>query len=68
VISIQSDLLFPKKEQVFLAENIPGAAFHSIPSIYGHDGFLLEYEAISTIVNDFIKAEDLSPSSSYSFS
>jgi homoserine O-acetyltransferase len=68
VISIQSDLLFPKKEQVFLAENIPGAAFHSIPSIYGHDGFLLEYEVISTIVNDFIKAEDLSPSSPYSFS
>ncbi len=67
VISLQSDLLFPQKEQVFLAENILGASFHSIPSVYGHDGFLLEYEAISVIVNDFIKAEDLSPRSSYSF-
>jgi homoserine O-acetyltransferase len=67
VISIQSDLLFPQKEQVFLAENIPGASFHSIPSVYGHDGFLLEYEAISAIINDFIRAQDLSPRSSPSF-
>jgi homoserine O-acetyltransferase len=67
VISLQSDLLFPAKEQVFLAENIPGASFYSIPSVYGHDGFLLEYEAISIIVTDFIKAEDRHPLSSFSF-
>jgi homoserine O-acetyltransferase len=66
VISIESDILFPPKEQVFLAEQIPGAGFHSIPSVYGHDGFLLEYEAISTIIRDCIRAGDPSPRSSYS--
>ena len=64
VISLQTDLLFPQKEQEFLAENIPGASFHSIPSVYGHDGFLLEYEAISAIINDFMRTPDPSPRSS----
>jgi homoserine O-acetyltransferase len=65
VISLQTDLLFPEKEQTFLAENIPGAGFHSIESVYGHDGFLLEYEAISAVINNFIAAPDPSPRSSY---
>jgi homoserine O-acetyltransferase len=65
VISLKTDLLFPQKEQEFLAENIPDADFHSIPSVYGHDGFLLEYEAISSIIRDFISVQDPSPQSSY---
>ncbi len=66
VISVQSDMLFPEKEQRFLAEHIPGAGFHSIPSVYGHDGFLLEYEAISSIVSDSLKGENRLSKSSYS--
>ncbi len=31
-----------------------------IPSTYGHDGFLLEYDAISGIVLDFLQSENLS--------
>ena len=58
IIGIQSDLLFTEKEQIFLAEHITGASFNMIPSIYGHDGFLLEYESISKIVNDFLKIEN----------
>jgi homoserine O-acetyltransferase len=65
VISLKTDLLFPQKEQEFLAANIPGADFHSISSVYGHDGFLLEYEAISSIISDFIQTQD--PSSLQSF-
>jgi len=61
IIGIRSDLLFTEKEQVFLAENIPGALFNMIPSTYGHDGFLLEYDAISAIVSDFLQKENLSP-------
>jgi homoserine O-acetyltransferase len=61
VIGIQSDLLFTEKEQIFLAENIPGALFNMIPSTYGHDGFLLEYDAISGIVFDFLQKENLTP-------
>jgi homoserine O-acetyltransferase len=61
IIGIRSDLLFTEKEQVFLAENIPGATFNMIPSTYGHDGFLLEYDAISNIVLDFLMKENASP-------
>jgi homoserine O-acetyltransferase/O-succinyltransferase len=63
LIGIQSDLLFTEKEQVFLLENIPGALLHMIPSVYGHDGFLLEYDAISGIVHDFLQKESTSPRS-----
>ncbi|HCL83766.1 MAG TPA: homoserine O-acetyltransferase, partial [Chitinophagaceae bacterium] len=58
LIGIAGDLLFTEKEQVFLAENIPGALLHMIPSIYGHDGFLLEFDAISGIVLDFLQKEN----------
>lgn len=58
IIGINSDILFTEKEQVYLAENIPGAFFNMIPSTYGHDGFLLEYDAISNIVTDFLAAEN----------
>jgi homoserine O-acetyltransferase len=61
IIGIRSDLLFTEKEQIFLAENILGALFNMIPSTYGHDGFLLEYDAISGIVLDFLQKENLSP-------
>jgi homoserine O-acetyltransferase len=64
LIGIQSDLLFTEKEQVFLLENIPGASLYMIPSLYGHDGFLLEYDAISSIVLDFLQKESASLRSS----
>lgn len=67
LIGISSDLLFTEKEQIFLAENIPGAQLEMISSLYGHDGFLLEYEAISKIVIEFLQKEDiLQESTSYS--
>ena len=53
VISISSDLLFPPSEQQFLAANIPGIAYKSIESIYGHDGFLLEFDQITTVIRNF---------------
>lgn len=54
VIGITTDILFPLPEQQFLAEAIPGAQFHSIHSPYGHDGFLLEFKKIESIVNTFL--------------
>lgn len=50
VIGIRSDLLFPISEQKFLAEHIPNASLHIIESLYGHDGFLLEFEKITAIL------------------
>jgi homoserine O-acetyltransferase len=67
LIGIHGDLLFTEKEQEFLAENINGAQLKMIPSLYGHDGFLLEFEAISKIVTDFLLKENFSQkTSSYS--
>ena len=51
VIGISSDLLFPIAEQEFLAQHIPNASLHIINSLYGHDGFLLEFEAITKILS-----------------
>jgi homoserine O-acetyltransferase len=54
VIGISSDLLFPIEEQKFLAANISNAKYEEIHSFYGHDGFLLEYEAMTTIISNFL--------------
>jgi homoserine O-acetyltransferase len=55
VIGIESDILFPLSEQQFLARWIPGATYHPIPSLYGHDGFLLEYEQIGGLVSKLLQ-------------
>lgn len=55
VISISSDLLFPEVEQKFIANCIEGAELKTINSLYGHDGFLLEFEAIELLVKEFIQ-------------
>jgi homoserine O-acetyltransferase len=60
VIGLQSDVLFPLSEQQFLADHIPGAQLVVIDSEYGHDGFLLEAEAIGKAVKEFM---DLAPRS-----
>lgn len=54
VISISSDLLFPTTEQEFLAEYIPDAQLSVIDSQFGHDGFLLEFDAINDLIEKFI--------------
>ena len=55
VIGITTDILFPVTEQQFIADNIPDAAFTTIHSNYGHDGFLLEFEQIENLIGDFLK-------------
>lgn len=57
VIGIESDILFPLSEQLFLAQHIPGAKYKSIQSSFGHDGFLLEYEQIEQLVKEFAQVE-----------
>lgn len=60
VIGIQSDLLYPPEEQVYLQQHIPGAEILIIPSDFGHDGFLLEYEKIETALRAFVKKNNSS--------
>jgi homoserine O-acetyltransferase len=55
VIGIATDVLFPVSEQEFLSLHIPDARFVSIPSLYGHDGFLIETSTISHHLKDFLK-------------
>lgn len=54
VIGITTDILFPLSEQKFLGENIPGATYKAIDSLYGHDGFLLEFEQIQKLISNFL--------------
>jgi len=53
-IGIQSDRLIPVQEQKFLADYLPKGRFIEIQSQYGHDGFLLEFEQIESMVFDFL--------------
>jgi homoserine O-acetyltransferase/O-succinyltransferase len=54
IISIDTDVLYPPAEQQLLAAEIPGAQYAPIHSLYGHDGFLLEYEQIEQLLAGFL--------------
>ncbi|HEX5170596.1 MAG TPA: homoserine O-acetyltransferase [Cyclobacteriaceae bacterium] len=55
IIGIDSDLLFPLSEQEFLSQNIPNARLEIITSLYGHDGFLVEFDQLNSILKKFYK-------------
>ncbi|KAJ1919925.1 homoserine O- acetyltransferase [Mycoemilia scoparia] len=55
VVGIESDGLFTINEQYELAEHIPNAQMVEIESPDGHDGFLLEFEQLNTLIKSFIK-------------
>jgi homoserine O-acetyltransferase len=55
VISIESDVLFRNEHQVQLAESLPDARFVNLESPDGHDGFLLEFEALAAIVVEHLR-------------
>jgi homoserine O-acetyltransferase len=54
VVGIRSDLLFPPTEQQFLARHIPDATYEEIDSLYGHDGFLIEFRPLSGIIRKWM--------------
>ncbi|KAF7342260.1 Homoserine O-acetyltransferase [Mycena venus] len=57
IISINSDVLCPPKEQKQLADGIPEAELVTISSVAGHDGFLVESERINTAVLKYLQHE-----------
>ncbi|KAF8168946.1 Alpha/Beta hydrolase protein [Mycena galopus ATCC 62051] len=57
IISIDSDILCPPKEQKLLADGIPEAELVVIPSVAGHDGFLVESERINAAVLKYLERE-----------
>jgi homoserine O-acetyltransferase/O-succinyltransferase len=52
VVGIDSDVLFPPKEQRFLAKHIPDAQYQEISSDYGHDAFLVETEVLTKVIKE----------------
>ncbi|MEE9439317.1 MAG: homoserine O-acetyltransferase [Saprospiraceae bacterium] len=55
VIGFTSDKLVPVRFQKYLAEQLPNAIYHEIESDYGHDGFLVEVDKISAIVEQYFQ-------------
>ena len=54
LIGIDSDRLFPVEEQKHIASCIPGATYHEITSKFGHDGFLLENDQLTQIIEPLL--------------
>ncbi|HWV65836.1 homoserine O-acetyltransferase MetX [Chitinophaga sp.] len=54
LIGISSDILCPPEEQQFMAAHLPDATYHEIDSSYGHDGFLIEFEKIGKILQQWM--------------
>ncbi len=54
VIGITTDILFPVREQKYLAQYIKNASLEIIESDYGHDGFLIEYGQLTYIISQFL--------------
>lgn len=49
-ICMSSDELFPPEDMEPLSTLIPGSGYHRIETPYGHDGFLIETDAIAEIL------------------
>ncbi len=64
-IGISSDLLFPPEEQQFLAQHIPNAGYAEIQSLYGHDGFLVEYDQLEYHIGRFLDDRTTAPFNDY---
>lgn len=55
IIGIDTDLLFPIREQQYLAQHIEGARLDVLTSLHGHDGFLVEFEQFKNSVRKFLR-------------
>lgn len=56
VIGIDSDLLYPLREQQELDMYLPRSRLEIVHSIHGHDGFLLEHESVGRLVLEFLES------------
>ncbi|MHC5721440.1 MAG: homoserine O-acetyltransferase MetX, partial [Nostoc sp.] len=55
VVGIDSDILYPTIKQEELADLIPHAQLGLLKSIYGHDAFLIDTEALNKLLINFIE-------------
>jgi homoserine O-acetyltransferase len=53
VVSVSSDALYPPEEQRYLAAHLPNAEYEILDCPHGHDGFLIETEALGAMIAEF---------------
>jgi homoserine O-acetyltransferase/O-succinyltransferase len=54
VLSINSDILYPKEEQEELARLMPKSRILYLDEPYGHDAFLIDVDKVSRMVREFL--------------
>ena len=53
IVSVDSDILYPPREQAELAALLPNARYEMLRTPAGHDGFLIETDALSAMIVNF---------------
>lgn len=56
IIGINSDILCPLAEQKLMEDHMPNATLVAIDSMYGHDGFIIETEQITTHLKTWLNS------------
>ncbi|WP_138431434.1 homoserine O-acetyltransferase MetX [Fodinibius saliphilus] len=54
VVGINSDMLYPVREQHELAQLLPKGRYRRIRSKHGHDAFLIEFDQLNNIIKPFL--------------
>ena len=54
VIGIDSDVLYPEREQRELVEHLPNARYATLRSPHGHDAFLIEFPQVAAQLRRFL--------------
>lgn len=55
VVGISTDIIFTKEDMKSLSDKMPKAVYREIDSPFGHDGFLVEYKLLNSIINGFFE-------------
>lgn len=53
VVSVDSDVLYPPREQAFIAEHLQNVQTMNLASPHGHDGFLIDLDALGSAIREF---------------
>ena len=60
IIGVETDLLFPIDQQQELAEGLKSPERHvefaRLPSLQGHDSFLVDMDRFRPVIGDFLRA------------